>query len=164
MLLWLSYLFSFYRTRKERVHSEYKKKKSCPCLLAHTIRHIWGLYLHCWSVCFFFTDHFFIFLLSVLFSFFSLGAAIGYLMQIFFIRLHFLYDKGLLLPSSMQSSFFFFFFSLWGFYSETCIYPLQYTFHSLSLSLHHSVLQSISCLATETEQDPILDISSLLTV
>ena len=25
MLLWLSYLFSFYRTRKERVHSEYKK-------------------------------------------------------------------------------------------------------------------------------------------
>ena len=37
--------------------------------------------------------------------FFSLGAAIGYLIQIFFISLHFLYDKGLLQPSSMQSAF-----------------------------------------------------------
>ena len=109
MLLWLSYLFSLYRTRKERVHWVYKKSGYCPCLLAHIIQHIWGLYLHCWSVCFFFIDQLFIFLLSVLFFFFSLGAAIGYLMQIFFIRLHFLYDKGLLLPSSMQSSFFFLF-------------------------------------------------------
>ena len=35
----------------------------------------------------------------------SSGAVIGYLIQIFFISLHFLYDKELLLPSSMQSAF-----------------------------------------------------------
>ena len=49
-------------------------------------------------------------LFIVFFSFFSffflsLGVAIDYLMQIVFISLHFLYDKGLLLPSSMQSAF-----------------------------------------------------------
>ena len=50
-------------------------------------------------ICFFFIDQFFIFCLSVVvvfssssFFLFSLGAAIGYLMQIFFISLHFLYS------------------------------------------------------------------------
>ena len=70
-------------------------------------------------------------------------------------------------------SFFFFFFyfcflfvcfvlpsaSLWGIYSETCSHPLQYTFHSLSRSFTSLVLQNISCLTTEAEQNPILDIS-----
>ena len=46
------------------------------------------------------------FIVGFAFSFFfSLGAAIGYLMHIFFFSLHFLCDKGLLLPSSMQSAF-----------------------------------------------------------
>ena len=56
--------------------------------------------LTCFFLLFFFIDQFLIFLLLVLLFLFSLGAAIGYLMQIFFISLHFLYDKGLLLPVS----------------------------------------------------------------
>ena len=43
--------------------------------------------------------------LVVVFFFGGGEAAIGYLMQIFYISLHFLYDKGLLLPSSLQSAF-----------------------------------------------------------
>ena len=89
MLLW------FFTEKEKRGYTLSIKSGYCPCLLAHTVRHIWGLYLHRWSVCFFFIDQFLIFLLWVFFSFLSyLGAAIGYLMHIFFISLHFLYDKG----------------------------------------------------------------------
>ena len=102
MLLWLSYLFSFYRTRKVRVHSEYKKVD-----IAHVYWRIQYKVFTCTADLFVFSllINFFIFFLSVLFFLFSLGADIGYLMQIFFISLHFLYDKGLLLPSSVQSAF-----------------------------------------------------------
>ena len=105
MLLWLSCLFSFYRTRKETVHSEYKKVD-----IAHVywrIQYDTFEVFTCTADLFVFSllINFFIFFLSVLFFLFSLGADIGYLMQIFFISLHFLYDKGLLLPSSVQSAF-----------------------------------------------------------
>ena len=111
MLLWLSCLFSFYRTRKETVHSEYQKVDIAHvywCIQYDAFEvftgtadlFVFSLLINFFS--FFFSLFFFSFFFS---SFFSLGAAIGYLMQIFFISLHFLYDKELLLPSSVQSAF-----------------------------------------------------------
>ena len=63
MLLWLSYLFTFYRTRKDRVHSECKKVD---------ITHVyWRIQYNtfevftCTANLFVFIDQFLIFLLSV---------------------------------------------------------------------------------------------------
>ena len=50
--------------------------------------------------------------------------------------------------------------SSWHVYSETCIYPLQIIYLALFFMLLYfiTVLRSISCLTTEAERDPILDI------
>ena len=87
------------------IHSEYQKVDT-----AHVY---WRIQYDTFEV-FTCTADLFVFSLLINFKYFycrfcffsfSLGAAIGYLMQIFFISLHFLYDKGLLLPSCMQSAF-----------------------------------------------------------
>ena len=74
MLLWLSYLFSFYRTRKERIHSEYQK-----VVIAHVY---WRMQYNTFEV-FTCTADLFAFSLLIKNKKTS-GAAIGYLMQIFF--------------------------------------------------------------------------------
>ena len=107
MLLWLLYLFSFYRTRKERVHSEYKKWILLMSTGAYNTTHLRSLLAPLIFLNIFFKYFYYpIFnIFIVVFLFFPFFPPFGYLMQIFFISLHFLYDKGLLLPRNMQSAF-----------------------------------------------------------